>query len=119
MRGKVQKTFQGTYDGSAFHVQNGVMSDFTVLDRGIAPIVCSGGTLTNVTTVRDGGNFCVSNGGTILGTVSVEQGGSMFCYGGTVEKVLENCGWVDAHPYYGTDITFGENTFTGVHPCKA
>ena len=106
---------QGTYDGSAFHVQNGVMSDFTVLDRGIAPIVCSGGTLTNVTTVRDGGNFCVSSGGTVLGTVSVEQGGSMFCYGGTVEKVLENGGWVDAHPYYGTDITFGENTFTGVH----
>ena len=106
---------QGTYDGSAFHVQNGVMSDFTVLDGGIAPIVCSGGTLTNVTTVRDGGNFCVSNGGTILGTVSVEQGGSMFCYGGTVEKVIENGGYVDAHPYYGTDITFGSNTFTGVH----
>ena len=106
---------QGTYDGSAFHVQNGVMSDFTVLDGGIAPIVCSGGTLTNVTTVRDGGNFCVSNGGTILGTVSVEQGGSMFCYGGTVEKVIENGGYVDAHPSYGTDITFGENTFTGVH----
>ena len=106
---------QGTYDGSAFHVQSGVMSDFTVLDRGIAPIVCSGGTLTNVTTVRDGGNFCVSSGGTVLGTVSVEQGGSMFCYGGTVEKVLENGGYVDAHPYYGTDITFGENTFSGVH----
>ena len=105
---------QGTCDGSTFHLQNGVLSDFTVLDGGIAPIVYSGGTLTNVAAVRDGGNFCVSTGGTILGTVSVEQGGSMFCYGGTVEKVVENGGWVDAHPYYGTDITFAENTFTGV-----
>ena len=105
---------QGTCDGSTFHLQNGVLSDFTVLDGGVTPVVDSGGTLVNVTSVVSGGYLTVS-GGTVLGTVTVEKGGEMFCYGGTVEKVIENGGYVSAHPYYGTMIEFGSNTFSGVH----
>ena len=105
---------QGTCDGSTFHLQNGVLSDFTVLDGGVTPVVDSGGTLVNVTSVVSGGYLNV-DGGTVLGTVTVEKGGEMFCYGGTVEKVIENGGFVSAHPYYGTTIEFGSNTFSGVH----
>ncbi len=106
---------QGTSDGKTFELKDGVLSDFTVLDGGITPIVCSGGTLMNVTTIKDGGGFAVSSGGSVLGKITVEKGGGMYCYGGYVEEVVENGGYVDAHPYYGTDITFGSNTFTGVH----
>ena len=105
---------QGTCDGSTFHLQNGVLSDFTVLDGGVTPVVDSGGTLVNVTSVVSGGYLNV-DGGTVLGTVTVEKGGELYCYGGTVEKVIENGGFVSAHPYYGTTIEFGSNTFSGVH----
>jgi len=105
---------QGTSDGKAFEVKDGVMSDFTVLDGGMSPVICSGGTLVNVTKLESGGNFCVSSGGSVLGKITVEKGGGVYCYGGYVEEIVENGGYVDAHPYYGTEIKFASNTISGL-----
>ncbi|MBE6403339.1 MAG: hypothetical protein E7039_06420, partial [Lentisphaerae bacterium] len=72
---------QGSYNGSAFEMQNARIADYTV-NSGVTMHILHGGAASN-TAVRTGGEMYISSGAVHRGSLSVESGAVVSAYKGS------------------------------------